>query len=237
MTVKELSSEVKTPAAAVSWDHTTVNVSFNSRSPTVNSQHCWFQVGRAGNTQRPKSVAQWSVVDVQVFTRIQKHFLGGEKVTYPSIEMVETTLRRFLPSVLWGVSGTGPLLIRVVIWMIFWAGGDRSVPCKDDWEQSHAVGYHPPWTQVITLRNTKINCSMFQTIHMEGNSQAQAAVLHLIPEGSGWFSKDNVEFWHKIHFRNGDWPALFNLVNTQKSIRPLIWWQSFCDEQKPRLKP
>ena len=171
------------------------------------------------------------------FTRIQKHFLGGEKVTYPSIEMVETTLRRFLPSVLWGVSGTGPLLIRVVIWMIFWAGGDRSVPCKDDWEQSHAVGYHPPWTQVITLRNTKINCSMFQTIHMEGDSQAQAAVLHLIPEGSGWFSKNNLEFWHKIHFRNGDWPALFNLVNTQKSIRPLIWWKSFCDEQKPRLKP
>ena len=25
-----------------------------------------LQVGRAGNTQRPKSVAQWSVVDVQV---------------------------------------------------------------------------------------------------------------------------------------------------------------------------
>ena len=25
-----------------------------------------MQVGRAGNTQRPKSVAQWSVVDVQV---------------------------------------------------------------------------------------------------------------------------------------------------------------------------
>jgi len=42
MTVKELSSEVKTPAAAV---------------------------GRAGNTQRPKSVAQWSVVDVQKWLR------------------------------------------------------------------------------------------------------------------------------------------------------------------------
>jgi len=38
MTVKEI-SEVKTSTAAV---------------------------GRAGNTQRPKSVAQWSVVDVQV---------------------------------------------------------------------------------------------------------------------------------------------------------------------------
>jgi len=42
MTVKELSSEVKTPASAV---------------------------GRAGNTQRPKSVAQWSVVDVQKWLR------------------------------------------------------------------------------------------------------------------------------------------------------------------------
>jgi len=42
MTVKELTSEVKTPAAAV---------------------------GRAGNTQRPKSVAQWSVVDVQKWLR------------------------------------------------------------------------------------------------------------------------------------------------------------------------
>jgi len=42
MTVKELSSEVKTAAAAV---------------------------GRAGNTQRPKSVAQWSVVDVQKWLR------------------------------------------------------------------------------------------------------------------------------------------------------------------------
>jgi len=41
MTVKEL-SEVKTPNAAV---------------------------GRAGNTQRPKSVAQWSVVDVQKWLR------------------------------------------------------------------------------------------------------------------------------------------------------------------------
>jgi len=42
MTVKELSTEVKTAAAAV---------------------------GRAGNTQRPKSVAQWSVVDVQKWLR------------------------------------------------------------------------------------------------------------------------------------------------------------------------
>ena len=28
-----------------------------------------LQVGRAGNTQRPKSVAQWSVVDVQKWLR------------------------------------------------------------------------------------------------------------------------------------------------------------------------
>ena len=59
-----------------------------------------FQVGRAGNTQRPKSVAQWSVVDVQVIEQHGKKDSWKLEVIKLSTEVVEEALWRFLPPVL-----------------------------------------------------------------------------------------------------------------------------------------
>ena len=76
MTVKDI-SEVKTSTAAVSVFKSCYNkqstlspgnvlCSIKMKDLKAICTKTQLQVGRAGNTQRPKSVAQWSVVDVQV---------------------------------------------------------------------------------------------------------------------------------------------------------------------------